>query len=445
MHHRQAPGFVEPMLLATDRDLPCDAGWWAELKLDGARGQLRVIDGEPALRTRRGRRCDAEFPEVLAAAAGLPDVILDGEIVLFGDDGAPDFAALRTRLGANPVRARAAATTRPAVFCAFDVILHEGRDLRGYRLVDRRRILESLSLSGAVALVDTHPGQAAAVLAFAREHFLEGVVVKQADSLYRSGRSTVWQKFKIRHPERVWVTAWLPGGPGELDRYWVGRPVNGALVPSGEVSYGLTPGQASALRRVLHAADLGARGSRPSGRRKHGCCRWRLQQRNDRPSAPPASAGPQLSYRTRMTAALATSQQTDRASRRGRSSQQSRTDGTGCGPPQLDAHVLADALSRDESADGGRSEQVHLPKIEADRIQAAAVEQRGQRSAQRSRGRDVEPAADDHLDLAGTDLVDTNLESTTANRRGLRVRRRGLRFRHRASLRYLNDYAPLTG
>jgi hypothetical protein len=57
-----------------------------------------------------------------------------------------------------------------------------------------------------------------------------------------------------------------PGRPRrtrpELDRYWVGRSVNGSLVPSGEVSYGLTPGQASALRRVLHAADLGARGGR---------------------------------------------------------------------------------------------------------------------------------------------------------------------------------------
>ena len=97
------------------------------------------------------------------------------------------------------------------------------------------------------------------MLAFARERLLEGVVVKRADSLYRSGRSTAWRKFKIRHPERVWVTAWLPGGPGELDRYWVGRPVDGRLIPSGEVSYGLTPGQASTVRRVLHAADLGGR------------------------------------------------------------------------------------------------------------------------------------------------------------------------------------------
>jgi bifunctional non-homologous end joining protein LigD len=259
MHHPQAPGFIEPMLLATGRDLPRGPSWWAELKLDGARGQLRVINGAPSLRTRRGRRCDAEFPEILAGAVGLPDVVLDGEIVLFGDDGAPDFTALRTRLGAHPARARAAATTRPALFFAFDLIWHAGEDLRGYRLIERRRILESLPLSGAVALVDTHPGQAATVLDFAGEHLLEGIVVKHAHSLYRSGRSTAWQKFKIRRPERVWITAWIPGGPGELDRYWVGRPVNGALVPSGEVSYGLTPSQASALRQVLHAADLGTR------------------------------------------------------------------------------------------------------------------------------------------------------------------------------------------
>jgi bifunctional non-homologous end joining protein LigD len=260
MYDQQAPGFVEPMLLASGLQLPSDDTWWAELKLDGARGQLRVIDRMPTLRTRRGRRCDGEFPEILAAAAGLPDVILDGEIVLLGDDGAPDFAALRARLGARAVRARASATMRAAAFYAFDAIWYEGMDLRACPLSDRRRILESLPLSGAVALVETHRGQAAPVLAFAREHHLEGVVVKHADSLYRSGRSTAWRKFKIRHPERVWVTAWLPGGPGELDRYWVGRPADGTLVPSGEVSYGLTTGQASALRGILRAATLGSRG-----------------------------------------------------------------------------------------------------------------------------------------------------------------------------------------
>jgi bifunctional non-homologous end joining protein LigD len=259
MQCRQAPEFVEPMLLASGLELPSDDTWWAELKLDGARGQLRVVDGAAALRTRPGRRCDDEFPEILRAGEGLPDVVLDGEIVVVGEDGGPDFFALRARLGARAVRARAFARTRPAVFYAFDVLWCQGRDLRSRPLFERRRVLEGLPFSGAVRLVQAHPGQADAVLEFARERLLEGVVVKRADSLYRSGRSTAWRKFKIRHAERVWVTAWRPGGPGELDRYWIGRSVDGRLIPSGEVSFGLTPGQASTLRGVLMAADLGGR------------------------------------------------------------------------------------------------------------------------------------------------------------------------------------------
>jgi ATP-dependent DNA ligase len=115
-------------------------------------------------------------------------------------------------------------------------------------------------LTGPIVLVEAHPGRAEAVLDFAGQHLLEGIVVKHADSAYRCGRSAAWQKFKIRRQERVWVTAWAPGGPGQLDRYWVGRPVAGRLVPSGEVSFGLRPGQASTLRRILHAAELGSHG-----------------------------------------------------------------------------------------------------------------------------------------------------------------------------------------
>jgi ATP-dependent DNA ligase len=125
-------------------------------------------------------------------------------------------------------------------------------------------VLETLGLSGALIAVDTFPGKAAEVLDFARAHHLEGAVVKRADSIYRSGRASSWLKFKLRHPQRLWVTAWQPGRPGQLDRYWVGRSVNGALEPAGEVAFGLKPGQAATLRPILKAASLAPR--RPDGR-----------------------------------------------------------------------------------------------------------------------------------------------------------------------------------
>jgi ATP-dependent DNA ligase len=112
------------------------------------------------LRTRHGRRCDGEFPEIVSAGADLPDVILDGEIVQPDDRGSPDFAALRARLGSRPDRARAIAAARPAAFYAFDVIWHKGMDLRDSALFERRRILETLPLARPMMLVETHTGQA---------------------------------------------------------------------------------------------------------------------------------------------------------------------------------------------------------------------------------------------------------------------------------------------
>ena len=38
------------------------------------------------------------------------------------------------------------------------------------------------------------------------------------------------------------------------------RVVNGAITPTGGVSYGLKPGQAAALRPILQAASVGTRG-----------------------------------------------------------------------------------------------------------------------------------------------------------------------------------------
>jgi ATP-dependent DNA ligase len=42
LRHQQTPAFIEPMLLATGVDPPRGDDWWAELKLDGARGQPSV-------------------------------------------------------------------------------------------------------------------------------------------------------------------------------------------------------------------------------------------------------------------------------------------------------------------------------------------------------------------------------------------------------------------
>src|SRR3954452_5296302 len=95
------PEFLEPMLLSAGGPTSPDDGAWAiEVKFDGIRAQLRV-DGARgwSVRSRPGRDCTEQFPELAALAAALAPhrVILDGELVHLAVDGRPDFAALPRR------------------------------------------------------------------------------------------------------------------------------------------------------------------------------------------------------------------------------------------------------------------------------------------------------------------------------------------------------------
>ena len=76
------PGFIAPMLLTSTPELPANDGWSLEVKWDGMRAQLRCDGRRVSLRSRPGRDCTAEFPE-LRSLADLLDVpvLLDGELV----------------------------------------------------------------------------------------------------------------------------------------------------------------------------------------------------------------------------------------------------------------------------------------------------------------------------------------------------------------------------
>ena len=77
----ELPRFLEPMLLRPG--LPAGARrerWSLELKWDGMRAQLRVSrSGAWCVRSRPGRDCTQQFPELNALAAALAgrDVLLE--------------------------------------------------------------------------------------------------------------------------------------------------------------------------------------------------------------------------------------------------------------------------------------------------------------------------------------------------------------------------------
>ena len=89
------PTFIEPQLAKTVAKPPSGPDWAHEIKFDGYRMQMRIEAGKATLLTREGLDWSEKFPEIVASGAGLPDGIIDGEVVALDHTGAPDFAALQ--------------------------------------------------------------------------------------------------------------------------------------------------------------------------------------------------------------------------------------------------------------------------------------------------------------------------------------------------------------
>ena len=151
-------------------------------------------------------------------------VVLDGEVVAFGEDGRPSFARLQHRLHlADPKEARRRAAADPVHFVAFDLLYVDGRSLLADPYDERRARLESSASPGPTSrrpsASATSPGRD--VLRAVTENGLEGVVAKRRDSTYRPGRRVAdWVKVKVVTTQEVVVGGWTEGkgGRGEPGR-----------------------------------------------------------------------------------------------------------------------------------------------------------------------------------------------------------------------------------
>jgi ATP-dependent DNA ligase len=178
---------VKPMLAALQRELPIGA-YLYEPKWDGVRCLAFVENGQVDLRSRHGRPLARYFPELVAALAALAhDVVLDGEIVIVGDQGF-DFAALLNRT--HPAASRVARLSQdtPATFIAFDLLALDGVALGSF--AERRRAL--LGVVAETARVRATPATDDPSLASRwLDHIgpgIDGVVAKALDLPYQPGK-----------------------------------------------------------------------------------------------------------------------------------------------------------------------------------------------------------------------------------------------------------------
>ncbi|MEU0797972.1 DNA ligase D [Amycolatopsis sp. NPDC005961] len=274
----RVPAWVEPMLAKADGGrLRSGAEWAYEYKLDGYRAAMRIApDGTTVLTSRNNIDFTAEFREL----AGVLDLdgqaaILDGEIVVYGDDGRIDFELMQERRG-RWVRHQSASPGRafddiPVRFLAFDLLRLGDRDLLKEPYDERRRLLAGLpmpdpyrvSVVRAVTFDELAADRRtpADFLAHSASAGYEGVVAKLRSSAYLPGqRPDAWLKHPLIRTQEVIICGWRPGQrsfSGTLGGLLLGAhdPVSGDLVYIGDVGTGFSQAARADLKDQLQRLE----------------------------------------------------------------------------------------------------------------------------------------------------------------------------------------------
>ncbi|MEM8582343.1 MAG: ATP-dependent DNA ligase, partial [Pseudomonadota bacterium] len=180
--------------------------WRAEWKWDGIRGQLILRGGAHHVWSRGEELMTDRFPELARACDFLPDgTVLDGEIVAWRGDAPLPFNALQKRIGRKSIPKKLLAEA-PVILLAYDLLEHEGQDMRDRPFDERREALDGL-LNGLPSDAPVRPSpligfddwdDLSGIRAKAREEKAEGLMLKRGDSLYHTGRKKGdWWKWKL--------------------------------------------------------------------------------------------------------------------------------------------------------------------------------------------------------------------------------------------------------
>ena len=256
------PQRIRPMLARPVARPFDDPGWSFEPKWDGVRAIALVRREGPQqhvlLQSRSLNPMNDQYPEVVEAlyAAGLPDAVLDGEIVALDSTGRPSFQRLQQRINLRDTEVDAVRAQVPVVYYLFDILHYNGHDLTRRPLEERRGILEAVVAPGpTLRITEAFPQEGQAFYLVAQQHGLEGIVGKRRDSAYEPGRrSGAWVKVKVRRSLHAVVGGYTRGRRGRRSHF--GALLLGLYDDRGQLRYiGHVGGgfREQELRQVLEA------------------------------------------------------------------------------------------------------------------------------------------------------------------------------------------------
>jgi ATP-dependent DNA ligase len=255
---------IQPQLALSRKVLPEGEDWVYEPKYDGFRALAFVDGADVYLQSRGGKPLRRYFPEV-----EFPEgrYVLDGELVIIGEDGVEEFDLLQNRLHPAESRVKMLAEKTPALFRAFDLLAVDRRKLTGKPFAERRAALEELiagapgrkkSASGSVELTPlVKTAERAEPLLLSGE----GVIAKQVNAIYKPGQRKGMVKVKRVRTIDCVIVGWRPGKEkGTVGSLILGLYEKGKLRPIGHTS-GLKAKEKRELVETLKPYETGEKGS----------------------------------------------------------------------------------------------------------------------------------------------------------------------------------------
>jgi ATP-dependent DNA ligase len=246
---------ITPQLALTRKVLPTGEEWAYEPKLDGFRA-IVFLDGDEAyVQSRGGKPLGRYFPELEWPRGHW---VLDGELVIRGDDGEVQFDLLQQRIHPAESRIKLLSEEIPATYIAFDLLAEGDESLLETPLRERRERLERIAAEAGLELTPLTPDEAQA------ERWLssiEGVMAKQLDAPYIPGKRKGMAKVKRERTIDCVVMGWRPGKEeGTVGSLILGLYDGDELRTVGHIS-GFSAAAKRSMRAMLAPLETGEAGT----------------------------------------------------------------------------------------------------------------------------------------------------------------------------------------
>lgn len=238
----------EVQLATLRKKIPQGDNWIYELKYDGYRIMAYINKGEVKLESRNHKDYTEKFPDIVKELKKWDIMaVIDGEMVI-NKNGKSDFQALqqyiKTKKGTKPI------------FMAFDLIFHDGKDIRKYPLKDRKKELKILLENfrgNTIHFSNDIQGNAKELLKTVCGQNMEGLICKRADKAYYSGRNTDWIKIKCENHEDLLIIGYTQTESRirAFSSLLLGLNKNDEIIYSGRVGTGFTGETAKEIMKKM--------------------------------------------------------------------------------------------------------------------------------------------------------------------------------------------------